>query len=49
MKRIMTAVPLMFAVGLALSTEAEPDWQQELAAAQRLARQTDRPIFAVLH
>ena len=49
MNRIMTALSLMIAAGLVIGADAEPDWQHDLATAQRLARQTDRPIFAVLH
>ena len=39
----------LLVAALALGADAGPGWQPDLAAALQLARQTDRPIFAVLH
>lgn len=48
MARITAA--LLLGCGAALIASAdEAEWQADLASAMRLARQTDRPIFAVLH
>jgi hypothetical protein len=49
MSRLFVTFSLVLAASLTVAAEEEPDWQRDLAAAQRLARQTDRPIFAVLH
>ena len=50
----ISAVAALVVIGcgalLALAAERpEAEWQPDLASAQRLARQTGRPIFAVLY